>query len=141
MKKQVIIVLILIGLFGIFSSVKAQTVFTNSVIEVGAPNLRLDKPILSGSLSGVVENLDGKKLENVKVERFSDDWKSIIETVFTDKKGRFKFSKVPSGNYNLRFNWFIITKPSFLEVTVTVKKKIATMEFKLPTRSNLLTNR
>jgi len=131
-------IFVFIFLIGVFSSAKAQVSMTSSVVETNEPNIRLDMPIFSNGLSGTVKNFEGKKLENIKVERLDENWKNVVETVFTDKKGRFKFTKVPIGNYNLRFNWLIITTPSFLEVTIAVKKivatLVATLEVKIPTR-------
>jgi len=108
MRNKILSVVLFIGLFAIFSTTKAQQ-------EV----VRIDKPFVSKSLSGIITDANGEKMPFVTIRRFTSDWKNEVEFVETDNNGKFQFNKLPIGIYYLR-----ISANGFneLEVKVILKK-------------------
>jgi hypothetical protein len=68
------------------------------------------------ALSGIVTDPNGRPLSDVLVERVGAIWTHRYSVVFTDSKGRFRFSRVPDGAYYLK-----LSKPNFSTLKVKVR--------------------
>ena len=55
----------------------------------------------SGTITGVVQNTNGKPVKNAKIILASDKNRNIITTTYTIKNGTFSFDDVPIGLYNI----------------------------------------
>lgn len=64
--------------------------------------LRLDRAITVGSLSGTVIDPEGFPMPDVAVERVSHTWEAAFDERKTDSNGRFSFGKMPKGTYFLK---------------------------------------
>ena len=82
------------------------------------------------SLSAVVQDPTGSPLPKVLVQEFSSDWKTLLRTTATDKRGRFSLATVQGRNiYCLQ-----LSTPGFdpLRVRVQVdRKRAGSLELKL----------
>ena len=82
------------------------------------------------SLSAVVQDPDGSPLADVLVQEFSSDWKSVLRTGATDKRGKFSLPTVHGRKiYYLQFS-----APGFdpLRVRIRVdRKRGANLKLKL----------
>jgi hypothetical protein len=69
-----------------------------------------------GALSGSVTDPNGGRLPDVLVERMGANWTNRNAAVFTDSRGRFRFSRVGNGAYYLK-----LSKPGFSTLKVKVR--------------------
>lgn len=110
--------IILLGLSAVFSQINAQQL-----------TIRIEKPFVAKSLSGIIVDANGGKIPFATVTRFTAGWKNEIESVETDDKGKFNFKRLPSGTYYLRISASGFGK---LEVEVRLKSNSKTkLKFKL----------
>ncbi len=57
------------------------------------------------ALSGLVTDATGVPIEHVLVERMTPDFKTRIDARLTDSAGRFRFRRMSTGMYHLRFRY------------------------------------
>lgn len=108
MKIKLLATFLFLGLYAIFTNVNAQQVL-----------VRIEKPFVANSLSGIVTDKNDSEMPGVTVERLTPEWKKEIDSVKMNYKGKFCFKDLPPGTYYLRFsaNGF-----NQLEVKVELKK-------------------
>ncbi len=80
--------------------------------------VRIDKPFVARSLSGIIVNVNGETMPFVKVKRLTAGWKNEIESLETEPDGKFNFRKLPLGTYYLKFS-----AEGFNEMEVKVRLK------------------
>ena len=86
-----------------------------------------------GSISGRVEDSSGAVVQNAKVTALQKET-NISSTSLTDREGRFRFSYLSAGEYEV-----VVQRPGFTEATQTVKVGLGSA-FELPIVLSLATS-
>lgn len=91
--------------------------------------IRIEKPVLAGSLSGLIVDANGAPIPGVQVERMTASWGRFMERTNTNANGYFRFKQNRPGTYFLRLsaNGF---QEYEVKVRITRKHKI-TPKFRL----------
>src|SRR5262249_6492772 len=113
--RRAIVIVITVTVYATASAEWAQQRLVPRDFSYPAGSQTVQIEIKAGGLSGIVTDPNGGALPDVLVEHMGANWTNRSAAVFTDSRGRFRFSRVQNGTYYLK-----LSKPGFSDLKVMI---------------------